>query len=232
MNWAWLKIFYSPNALEFYGATAIAYLIYRLGLRAYHKQKSHEQFQARYLSEGLDIWTSQCDHTLGVFRHNWALMLRVVKQYRDYDTAANSQDFFDKFIELDYANFRIGPNSRIQSLIDSKVFWMAYQSIFAFVATSNDAMKADFGTGLKAMVATANHPKKAGFVEEAIRMSDEQNLKAKPLYELVSIMFQLSELLAKTNYSMQEIHKFSERQDVIDRVQEMQKIMGSMNEKA
>lgn len=218
------NILLSPGAFELYGAILIAFFVYLLGLKAYHKQKSFEQFQARYLSEGLDLWTSQCDYALGVFRRNWALMLRIVKQYREYDTTANADDFFEKFTELDYASFRIGPSSRIQSLIDSKVFWEAYQSIFAFVATSNDAMKADFGAGLKRMMETPNHPNKAGFINEAVKMSDEQNAKAAPLYALVSLMFQLSELLAKSNYSINDMHKFSKREDVIKKVIAMQEI--------
>ncbi|MCU7866031.1 MAG: hypothetical protein KZQ92_18880 [Candidatus Thiodiazotropha sp. (ex Lucinoma borealis)] len=215
------NIFLSDGAFQFYAAIIIAYLVYRLGLNAYHKQKSYEQVVSRYLTEGLDIWTSQCDYALSVFRCNWALMLRVIKEYREYDIDVNVNDFFKEFIELDYAHYQIGPNSRIKSLISTNVFWNGYQSVFAFVTTANDAMKADFGVALKKMVETPNHPGKAGFLEVAKKMSDEQDIESKPFYEIVSIMFHVSELFAKSNYSKDDMHKFSLRYDVREKVEEM-----------
>ncbi len=226
------NLFFSPDAFELYGAILLAFIVYQLGLHTYHKQKSYEQFKRRYLIDGLDLWTSQCDYALGVFRHNWALMLRALKEYREFDVTANIDDFFEKFVELDYSHFQIGPNSRIQSLIDSKAFWSAYQGIFAFVTTSNDAMKADFGTALKKMVGTANHQNKNGLLDEALRMSDEQDGKSKPFYELVSLMFQLSEFLAKSNYSMNNMADFSKRLDVRNIVRAMQERLENGDDEA
>lgn len=216
------NIFLSAGAIQSYTAIIIAYLVYRLGLNAYHKQKSYEQVKSRYLTEGLDLWTSQCDYALGVFRRNWALMLRVTKEYREYDNNANINDFFEKFTELDYAHYQIAPNSRIRSLINNEVFWSCYQNVFAFVATSNDSMKADFGVALRKMIEKQNHPGKSDFINAAVQMSDDQDEKSKPFYEILSIMFQLSELLAKSNYSINDMHKFSLRRDVRDKVEEMQ----------
>lgn len=225
-------MFFTSDAFELYGAIILAFIIYQLGLNAYHKQKSHEQFRERYLLEGLDLWTSQCDYALGVYRHNWALMLRVLKEYREFDTDANVDDFFHNFFELDFSQFKIGPNTRVQSLINSKVFWQAYQSVFAFASTSNDSMKADFGAGLKLMASTENHPNKEAFLEEALRMSDEQDEAAKPFYALVSIMFELSELLAKSNHSMDNMAEFSKRLDVRNKVRAMEEQLGAGDDEA
>ncbi|MCG8085693.1 MAG: hypothetical protein JAZ13_08255 [Candidatus Thiodiazotropha taylori] len=215
------NIFLSAGAFQSYTAIIIAFFVYRLGLHAYHKQKSYEQVKSRYLKEGLDLWTSQCDYALGVFRRNWSLMLRVTKEYREYDNNANVNDFFEKFTELDYAHYQIGPNSRIRSLINDEVFWNCYQNVFAFVATSNDSMKADYGVALRKMMERQNHPGKSEFIDAAIQMSDDQDEKSKPFYEMVSIMFQLSELFAKSNYSINDMNEFSLRRDVRDKVEEM-----------
>lgn len=197
-----------------YGTIVLAFLAYWLGLLAYHKQKSYEKFTDRYLRDGIDLWAAQGDYALSVFRHNWTLMLRVLKQYREFDTAVDIDDFFDRFLELDHTKFQIGPNARIQSVIQTKTIWSAYQTIFSFVTTSNDAIKADFGMALKVMANIENHENKAVFLTEAMKMSDEQNTKSGPLYEIVSLMFQLSELLAKSKYSMEQVTEFSERLDV------------------
>jgi len=226
------NIFLSSDAFQFYAAILIAFFVYLLGLRAYHKQKSHEQLRERYLFSGLDLWAAHCDYALGVFRRNWALTLRIMKEYREFDTNAEIDDFFDKFEELDYERFQISPSARIQSLIDSTVFWNAYQNIFALVTNANNEMKSDFGSGLRRMANEEEHPRKAEFLQEALNMSDELDEKAKINYELVSLVFQLSELLARTNYSINDMGVFSKRQDVIDRVVKMQDRVGNEEDAA
>ncbi|GAB5500751.1 MAG: hypothetical protein PsegKO_30620 [Pseudohongiellaceae bacterium] len=93
-------------------------------------------------------------------------------------------------------------------------------------------MKADFGAGLKQMASIENHQNKEAFLEEALRMSDEQDEAAKPFYELVSLMFQLSELLAKSNYSMDDMAEFSKRLDVRNKVRAMQNRLEPGDEEA
>ena len=84
----------SIEAIRIYGGLLAAYVVYRLGLRAFYQQKSFDNFQKRYLSEGIDLWASQVDYALWIFRNNWSLMLRVLKQYRESEETLNMDDFF------------------------------------------------------------------------------------------------------------------------------------------
>ncbi len=108
------------------------------------------------------------------------------------------------------------------SLLGSRAFWSAYQNVFAFVGTSNDLIKADFGLALSSMVSEAEHPKKAEFLEQAMSTADDLNKQAEQLYEMASVLHQITELLALSEYSVRDMYKVQRRKDVRALVRKME----------
>lgn len=195
-----IKGLLSEQAIRIYGALFAAYIVYRLGLRAFYKQKSYDNFQKRYLNEGIDLWSSQIDYALGVFRNNWTLMLRVLKQYRESEETLDMADFFNNFKEIDQSFFQISPNARVQALIGDNTFWLAYQKVFSFVGTTNDLLRADYALAIRDMQKTPNHKNKELFVKKAEEMAEKLSTEAAPCYDIMSSFHDLSELLAQSNY--------------------------------
>lgn len=206
-----------------------AYFVYRLGLRAYVRQKQYERFQKRYLEQGMDLWSSQLEYALGVYRKNWSLLLRIMKQYRDAEAALTTDDFFKQFRELDQSYFQIGPNAKIQSLLGTQVFWLAYQSVFSFVTNANDSIKADFGFGLNQMLKKSSHPNKVKFLEEAENLANDLNTNSKPLYEIVSKFNNLIELLAKSDYTTATMEDFKNRTEVREIIKDVKNLVGELD---
>ena len=76
-----------------------AYFAYWLGMKAYFRQKEYENVRTRYLECGIELVCSQIDYALGVYRHNWMLALRTLKQYRDVEQYVSIKDFYSIFLD-------------------------------------------------------------------------------------------------------------------------------------
>ena len=137
------------------GGLLAAYVVYRLGLSSYFRQKEYEHVRSRYLDHGFDALTAEVEYALSVYRTNWALVLRYTKLYRDIQQPLDVSDFFHQFREFDQQRFRLVPAHRLKSLLQEDTIWNAYQRVIAFVNSTNDTIKADFGVALRVL---ASHP--------------------------------------------------------------------------
>ena len=196
------------------GALLAAYVVYRLGLRAYFLQKEYEHVRTRYLDNGFDLASSQIEHALGVYRTNWALLLRYTKLCRDMGQSFKVEDFFVQFRELDQSHFQVAPGHRINSLLESKLLWDAYQQVFSFVGTSNDTIKADFGAALPMIAGQSSHPRKAEFVADAERLAIDLNKKSERHYLFLSELQNLAQLFEKEQLSRKSLAEFRSRDSV------------------
>jgi hypothetical protein len=193
------------------GGVVAAYVVYRLGLRAYFLQKEYEHVRGRYLNDGFDLASSQIEYALGIHRTNWALLLRYTKLCREMERSFKVEDFFEQFCELNQSHFQIAPAHRISALLESKLLWNAYQQVFAFVGTCNETIKADFGAALPEIAAQANHPNKEEFVSDAEKLALDLSKKAERHYLFLSEIQNLAQLFEKEQLSRASLAKFRSR---------------------
>lgn len=201
-----------------------AYFVYRLGLKAFFRQKEYENVRKRYLESGVELVSSQIDYALGVYRHNWMLLLRIMKQYRDIEEQLSVDDFFEQFIELDQSYFQITPMYRVHVLFKSSVVWEAYQKAFSFVGTTNDKIKAEFGSVLKAMLEVQKHPNKDDFLKKAHQLAIDIDQKSQKFSILLAELQGVAELLERENLTRQAISVFASRQEVKRAVQILREV--------
>jgi hypothetical protein len=195
-----------------------ALVAYRFALAAYFRQKEFENVRARYLDQGVELACSQVDYALGVFRHNWMLMLRAMKQYREAEQLVPFDDLLNQLREVDQSRFQLTPVYKIQTLVGNGIFWIAYQKVFAFVGTANETIKADFALALRGMLQQPNHPRKAEFLRTAEDTAARLNRDAQRFYSVVGELQNLAEILERDNLSRKSIKEFGARSDVRDLV--------------
>ena len=106
---------------------------YGLGKSAYFRQKEYELITERYLRQGLDRITDQVERSLGVFRHNWARSLTVVKMFRDCGKDMNPSLYTGGFIEPDPTLYEVWVDYRIRDLIGDDFVNLARQHLEAFI---------------------------------------------------------------------------------------------------
>lgn len=208
-----------------------AYLAYRLGLAAYFRQKEFENVRTRYLDNGVELTCSHVDYALGIFRNNWTLMLRSLKQYRDIEGHVQFDDFLAQLREVDQGYFQIAPIYKIRALVGSHIFWVAYQKVFAFVGTSNDFIKANYAPALKAMIERPGDPRKDAFIEDAQNKALELEKKTEIYYSVLAELQTLAEILEKENLTRQAIATFHERKDVMELVARVERLFPSEQDK-
>src|SRR6185369_6140349 len=77
------------------------YIAYRLGLRAYFRQKDYELVRQRYLTEGADEVAANIEYGLSVHRNNWARGLKIIRTFRDIGDQISPKMLEDGFSEFD-----------------------------------------------------------------------------------------------------------------------------------
>jgi hypothetical protein len=204
----------SADILQIVVALLGAYIAYRLALAAYFRQKEFENVRTRYLDQGIELACSQVDYALGVFRHNWMLMLRTLKQYREAEHLVPIDDFDAQLKEVDQSHFQLTPIYKIKALVGSDVFWIAHQKVFSFVGTANEVIKADFALALKRMVRQPQHPRKQEFLDSGYEKAQELNRDAGRYYAVVGELQNLAEMLERENLSREAVKAFRQRKDV------------------
>ena len=196
------------------GALIGLYIVYRLGLRAYFSQKEFENVRLRYLDAGFDLASSQVEYALGIFRSNWALLLRYAKLCRELNVPFDATDFFAQFRELDQAQFQMTPTHRIKALLPSEVIWSAYQQVFSFVGTANNTIKADFGPALEMLSKNPGNPNRAAIVSKAEKLAHELSDASRKFDVYLSELNNLSQVFEQQRLRRKDLQKFSKRKDV------------------
>ena len=99
-----------PTFVSLLIALLTIWLGYRLGLLTYFQKKEHEQIIKRYLEQGVDLISSNIDHALGTFNENWALSLRMLKEFRSTNLAnvpMRKESFNKEFLRYDSKSFSV-----------------------------------------------------------------------------------------------------------------------------
>ena len=115
------------------------WLGYKFGLITYLKKKEHDQIIHRYLEHGVDNISSDMDLALTVFRENWSLSLRMLREFRETNEAEipmREESYNKEFKIYDPKIFLVSPYYKIKTLVGDDAFWESAQLLFAFVSNS------------------------------------------------------------------------------------------------
>ncbi len=200
------------------------YVVYRLGLRAYFKQKEFENVRNRYLENGVELVITQIDYILGIQRHNWELMLRTTRQYREQESQVSMEDFFNQFREVNQDNFQLGPIYKTQTLLNDDVLWRAYQAAFAFVSSTNIEIKSDFAGTLNNLLNSPHNADKLGFIQQVEEQAKQNNLKANNFYLILDPLHKLSEIVEDGKHTFKSIHTIHKTKKIKQIVSELLKL--------
>lgn len=203
------------------GAGLIAYFVYRLGLRAYRRQKEAEYLRARLVEQGIDVFAASIDHFLSVTRHNWQIMLRYLKLYRDAEETVEPEEFFRSLLEVDSSKMQLVSARRVADLLGEELLWIGFQKVYSFACTRTDFIVGDFGSALKTAITVTRGPiesrrdfDKQGFVERAAEEALSLDKAATEFYVFASKVSELASLADRHVHDRRSANKFRRRDDV------------------
>jgi hypothetical protein len=190
----------------------IAYLVYLLGLRAYHLQREYELVRRRYLDEGLDAFAADVEHALAVFRNNWQHCLIILRYFRDMDAAMPQELLSRGYIEIDQSQFRLRPNYRVGELLGDpdQVFWKVQQSLFAQVASATSTFKNDIGSAIRLTISEKVEltVPKDQMVNAFFEECESKNTELRRYHELLGAIQSITTEFEKRRFTLRSVHRF------------------------
>lgn len=196
------------------------YFTYRLGLRAYFKQREYEIVRTRYLERTLDLLSSEVESALLTFRTNWHYSLQVLKQFREATLTIEQQEIKKGFVRHASGAFSIVAAYRLSGLIrDDQVFWKMEQLLFAFVDDANDFFHNDLAAGItKGILGELNRPKKE-VVDLYMARLEKYDQESHDYYPLLTELETLSGFLERERFIFSRIHqRFHKKKEVKDSI--------------
>jgi hypothetical protein len=194
----------------------VAYLVYRLGLRAYQMQKEYELVRARYLEAGIDRMASNFEYALSVFRQNHARALHIAKLIRD--VGLEEAALFSgpqAATDLDDGRMEITASHRVRQLVNSQTFWDTSQLLFAEVKSANYFFEMSIGSFLSSASTQKGKPiDRAKAAEIIFQEAQAWHGKIERYYHPPSALQALATLLESSRFTLIQIGKFHERSDV------------------
>ena len=191
------------------------WLGYRLGLLTYFQKKEHEQIIKRYLEQGVDLISSNIDHALVTFSENWALSLRMLKEFRETNLAnvpMREESFNKEFLQYDSKSFSVSPYYKIKSLVGEDVFWESAQSVFSFVGNAYSFFENDLKFTIQAFynpdVETAPYDKIFDTYSKKVHDLMEESYK---FYKIVMELQNLAVALETKSLSFKDLVAFKDK---------------------
>lgn len=108
-----------------------------LGLKVFLRQKQFELVKQRYLEGAIDVVAAHHEQAMGIYNHNWARCLQILKLFRDEKDSFHVEELDKGFLPLDASQFHVVAHHRLQLLVGSQVFWEVYQLALSFAVNSN-----------------------------------------------------------------------------------------------
>lgn len=205
-----------PTLSSLLTALVSIWLGYRIGLLTYFQKKEHEQIIQRYLEQGVDLISSNMDHALTVFRENWSLSLRMLREFRETNSAnipMRKESYNKEFIIYDSKSFSVSPYYKIKSLVGDDVFWESAQMLFAFVGNSYSFYENDLKLCIQAYynpdVETSSFEEiYESYLEQVKNLNEESNKYYKIIMELQNLALELE----TKPLSFKDINSFQNKQ--------------------
>jgi hypothetical protein len=201
---------------------AVALVVYFLGRAAYFRQKEYELITKRYLEEGLDAIARNIDKSLGLFRHNWAQSLVVLKHFRDLGKDMQPKLYQEPFRQPEPDMFEIWRDYRLYDLVDDDIFNLAHQALDAFIRDACAFFENDLGAmvrvtiegGKEIEVKASREAMTARFLKEIERLNKE-SLR---FYELLGEIAAIARIIQRERFGFSRLGSLPKRREVRERV--------------
>lgn len=207
-----------PALLSLLPVLVAVWIGYRLGLITYFRRKEHEQIIHRYLDQGVDLLSANIDHTLSVFRENWAHSLRLLKEFKGTASSGlpfRKESYQELFLKYEPKSFSIVPFYKVKSLVGGDIFWQSGQDLFAFVGSSYDFFENDLRLALSAYV---DNRLKSASPEQIYQKYSEEiwrlNQEAERFYLILKELQNIALLLETKPISFKDLEKLKHHPEI------------------
>jgi len=193
------------------------YIGYRLGLRAFFRQKDYELVRQRYLIDGADEVAASIEYGLTVYRNNWARGLQIIRMFRDVGDQINPKMLEEGFICFDQSKFQMRPHYRMEYLVGDMIFWRIQQKLAAFVITSTGHIKEDMCTEIKLNL-SCQPERRMEIVDKYEKLLLEKEDEIWAYYVPLEKIQDISRLLERTRFNPEEIGQLKNKEFVKEAV--------------
>lgn len=203
---------------------AAACLAAWLGVKVFLRQKEYDLVKQRYLEGGIDVVAAHQEEALGIFHHNWARCLQLVKMFRDAQESFDLDQLQQGFLELDSSKFHAIPHHRLQILVRTQVFWEVYQMALAFAVNANAKVTKEIPETIRLKITTVKlsadikHIAKESF--EYLKELEEKSHKFGMLTRELEV---LAGTLQTGNLTFKNVLAFNEKPEVKASIERLEK---------
>lgn len=201
-----------------------------VGLLIYFRQKQYELVRNRYLDNGVDVLLAHVEYALGIFRHNWARSLNVLKHFRDMGADMPPDLYKSGFLELEPVAYKTAHTFFLKEITGSDIFPNVLQLLFSFVHNANALFIYDLCSVVRLSVEGAketklNAPKK-DIIEAYFSKLEEVNAECNKFYIFQGILHDISHALSQERFSFKNIEQFRNNEVVRRSIETLEKEFG------
>ncbi len=201
-----------------------------IGLFVYFTQKQYELVRNRYLDGGVDVVSAHIEYALGIFRHNWARSLDVLKHYRDMGPDMPRNLYRSGFLELEPVAYKTAHTFLLREITGNDIFPNVLQLLFSFVHTANALFIYDLCSVVRISLEGGEEMKITGTREEIVdrymTKLEELNKDCERFYLFQGILHDLSRALAQERFRFKTIERFRKHMVVTNAVESLEKRFG------
>jgi hypothetical protein len=195
-----------------------------LGLKVFLRQKQFDLVKQRYLEGAIDIIAAHHEEVMGIYNHNWARCLQILKLFRDEKDEFHIDELEKGFLPLDSSQFHAIAHYRLQLLVGSQVFWKVYQLALSFTVNSNAQVTKEVPETIRIKLTTNKiNAEISEIVEESFKHLEKLNAESHKFALLTHELEGLAQILQETkNITFKKVNAFRNRQKVkaaIDRLE-------------
>lgn len=195
-----------------------------LGVKVFLRQKEYDLVKQRYLEGGIDVVAAHQEEALGIFHHNWARCLQLVKMFRDAQESFELDQLKEGFLELDSSKFHAIPHHRLQILVRAQVFWEVYQLALAFAANANAKITKEIPETIRLKLTTNKlNADIKHIADESFKYLKELEEQSHKFSILTRELEALAGLLQTENLTFKNVLKFNEKPEVKASVERLKK---------
>jgi len=213
-----LPILKHIGSIIFSDTVFAAILVPLIGLFVFRRQREYELVRKRYLDEGLDIISDHVEYAQGVFRHNWARSLSLIKNFRDAGKDTAKELYSTDFIQLDPSRFELSRNYILKELVGDNIYSKVQELMFAYVTEANSFFMYDLCQMVRMYVEGTSQLKikstRAAIVEEFTKHTIEKEKEFRRFYSLLGELRTLSTILVREKFTFKDINEFKKKREV------------------
>lgn len=225
MQFDWIKL--TDEALRAATTIVAGLTLAYFGLRIYFRQKEYELVKQRYLEQCLDVVAGELEEVTGIFLHNWARCLELVKELRDAPQNFDRAHLGQGFLPFRGSNFNQAAHHRLRVLTGSKIFWDSYQLALARHMALNAIVANEIPHAVSEYIAGRLPDSEAStIVETALSELKPMVSKSNEFAPLQDAIRRIAGELERSRLGFGQIEAFAERKNVSQIVKEVDALYG------